>query len=33
MGKVEGQGPEGAQMLAEVIPTIYLGKKNKKQSD
>lgn len=29
MGKVEGQGPEGAEMLTEVIPTIYLeGKKN-----
>lgn len=29
MGKVEGQGPERAEMLTEVIPTIYLeGKKN-----
>lgn len=30
MGNVERQGPEGAQMLAEVMPTIYLGKKNNK---
>lgn len=30
MGNVERQGPEGAQMLAEVMPTIYLGEKNSK---
>lgn len=26
MGSVERQGPEGAQMLAEVMPSIYLEK-------
>lgn len=26
MGNMERQGPEGAQMLAEVMPTIYLEK-------
>lgn len=29
MGKVEGQGPEGAEMLTEMIPTIYLEGKKK----
>lgn len=27
MGNVDRRGPEGAQMLAEVMPTIYLEKK------